>query len=66
MSIEFLVLGVGGFGVWGGGKCRFYSYGRGDFSEIVNHHGSKSVWHILSTMRSYHAKPASRNSLDNP
>ena len=23
-----------GGGVWGGGKCRFYSYGREDFSEL--------------------------------
>ena len=37
MSIKFLVLGGGGiFWVFGGGggKCRFYFYGRGDFSEI--------------------------------
>ena len=33
MSIEFLVLGGGYFGFGGGGKCRFYFYGRGDFSE---------------------------------
>ena len=35
MSIKFLVLGGGGYsGFWGGGgKCRFYFYGRGDFSE---------------------------------
>ena len=35
MSIKFLVLGGGVFGVIGewGGKCRFYFYGRGDFSE---------------------------------
>ena len=34
MSIKFLVLG-GGFGVFwgGGGKCRFYFYGREDFSD---------------------------------
>ena len=32
MSIKFLVLGGGGFGV-GGGKCRFYFYGCGDFSD---------------------------------
>ena len=31
MSIKFLVLG-GDFG-FGGGECRFYFYGRGDFSE---------------------------------
>ena len=38
MSIKFLVLGGGGilgFG-GGGGKCRFYFYGRGDFSEGVS------------------------------
>ena len=32
MSIKFLVLGGGVFGV-GGGMCRFYFYGRGDFSD---------------------------------
>ena len=35
MSVKFLVLGGGGildFG--GGGKCRFYFYGREDFSEF--------------------------------
>ena len=32
MSIKFRVLG-GGFG--GGGECRFYFYGREDFSEVV-------------------------------
>ena len=31
MSIKFRVLGGGFFG--GGGKCRFYFYGREDFSE---------------------------------
>ena len=34
MSIKFLVLGVGVFRVLGGGvKCRFYFYGREDFSD---------------------------------
>ena len=34
MSIKFPVLGGGGyFGFWGGGECRFYFYGRADFSE---------------------------------
>ena len=34
MSIKFLVLGGGYFGFFlGGGKCRFYFYGREDFSE---------------------------------
>ena len=32
MSIKFLLLG-GGFG-GGGGECRFYFYGREDFSEL--------------------------------
>ena len=32
MSIKFLVLGGGGYFGFGGGKCRFYFYGRGDFS----------------------------------
>ena len=36
MSLKFLVLGEGGvFWVLGGGKCRFYFYGRADFSEIL-------------------------------
>ena len=37
MSTKFLVLGGGGvFWVFGGGgKCRLYSYGRGDFSDIL-------------------------------
>ena len=30
-SIKFLVLGGGYFGFGGGGKCRFYFYGRADF-----------------------------------
>ena len=34
MSVKFLVLGGGVFWVWGGGgECRFYCYGRGDFSD---------------------------------
>ena len=34
MSIKFLVSGGGGIlGLWGGGKCRFYFYGREDLSE---------------------------------
>ena len=33
MSIKFRVLG-GGFG--GGGECRFYFYGRADFSDFVH------------------------------
>ena len=37
MSIKFLVLGGGG-GIWvlggGGWKCRFYFYGREDFSDF--------------------------------
>ena len=33
-SIKFLVLGGGGyFGFGGGGECRFYFYGREDFSD---------------------------------
>ena len=30
---KFLVLGGGGIWVFGGGECRFYFYGRADFSE---------------------------------
>ena len=34
MSIRILVLGGGVIlGLGGGGKCRFYFYGRGDFSD---------------------------------
>ena len=34
MSIKFFVLGGGGFWVFlGGGECRFYFYGRADFSD---------------------------------
>ena len=34
MSIKFLVMGGGGIlGLGGGGKRRFYFYGRGDFSD---------------------------------
>ena len=33
MSIKFLVLGGGGYFGLGGGECRFYLYGRADFSE---------------------------------
>ena len=32
MSIKFLVLGGGGILGWGG-ECRFYFYGREDFSD---------------------------------
>ena len=35
MSIKFLLLGGGGvFWVLGGGECRFYFYGRADFSDF--------------------------------
>ena len=34
MSIKFLVLGGGILGFLGGGECRFYFYGREDFSDI--------------------------------
>ena len=33
MSIKFLVRGGGVFWVLGGGECRFYFYGRADFSD---------------------------------
>ena len=37
MSIKFRVLGGGGgiLGLGGGGECRFYFYGRADFSEVL-------------------------------
>ena len=45
MSIKFLVLGGGGFWVsGGGGKCRFYFYGREDFLII----GDSLSWQVLS------------------
>ena len=34
MSIKFGVLGGGYFGFFGGAECRFYFYGREDFSEL--------------------------------
>ena len=38
MSVKFLLLGGGFFG----GECRFYFYGREDFSEIlIRYHNSK-------------------------
>ena len=40
MSIKFLVF-FGGGGIlgffWGGGGCRFYFYGRADFSDMRQH-----------------------------
>ena len=36
MSIKFLLLGGGGLVFGGGGECRFYFYGRADFSECRN------------------------------
>ena len=33
MSLKFLVLGGGYSGFWGRGGCRFYFYGREDFSQ---------------------------------
>ena len=33
MSIKFLILGGGGILGLGGGECRFYFYGRADFSD---------------------------------
>ena len=41
MSIKFLVLGGVYFGVLGGGggECRFYFYGRADFSELILENG---------------------------
>ena len=33
MSTKFLVLGGEGVLGFGGGECRFYFYGRGDFSD---------------------------------
>ena len=42
MSIKFLVLRGGGIlGLGGDGKCRFYFYGRGDFSDSRN---QSSAW----------------------
>ena len=47
MSIKFLVLGGGGYFGFGGGQCRFYFYGRADFSD-----GSgKMILKMLCRMR---------------
>ena len=35
-SIKFLLLGGGGLGFGGGGECRFYFYGRADFSDRLD------------------------------
>ena len=51
MSIKFLVLGGGGgiLGFGGGGECRFYFYGRADFSEHCKDRGfTRSPWEYLS------------------
>ena len=39
MPIKFLLLGGGGRGFFGRGgwKCRFYFYGRGDFSDFMGY-----------------------------
>ena len=37
MSIKFPVLGGGYFGFLRGGECRFYFYGRADFSDNCSH-----------------------------
>ena len=62
MSIKFLVLGGGGvFWVFlgGGGECRFYFYGRADFSEQRvehwaapqrNHPNRQSILFLARTM----------------
>ena len=48
--IKFLVLGGGGyFGFGGGGECRFYFYGRADFSEQNNTHTHRnSIGYVCS------------------
>ena len=54
MSIKFLVLGGGGIWVFFGGECRFYFYGREDFSETCKlRHAS-----VFSTHSDTQAVPA--------
>ena len=55
MSIKFLVFwgGGGNFGL-GGGKCRFYFYGRGDFSEIFIAHQADSHESLEFPIRANH------------
>ena len=52
MSIKFLVSGGGGNLVLGGGECRFYFYGRGDFSEK----NSKNINFLVRISRG-HSRP---------
>ena len=43
MSIKFLVFRGGGILGLGGGKCRFYFYGREDFSDLLIQNNKTSV-----------------------
>ena len=64
MSIKFLALGEGGYFVFGGGgKCRFYVYGRGDFSDnLVDPAGVVENWftnrRLGSTLSAFPGKTA--------
>ena len=53
MSIKFLVLGGGYFGFLGGwGECRFYFYGREDFSEFLpTDRASQAKWPLKKVAR---------------
>ena len=55
LSIKFLALGGGILGLGGGGKCRFYFYGRGDFSE------KKACFHNARAIRVNRLKTTIRN-----
>ena len=70
MSIKFLVLGGGGvFWVLGGGKCRFYFYGRGEFSDVCptcqlpkKQKKKKSSTNVGRIQRAHHCKVRAENS----
>ena len=53
MSIKFLVLGEGYFG-FGGGKCRFYFYGREDFSDQNIQTIVPLLWHPGNLLQDGH------------
>ena len=49
MSIKFLVIRGVYLGFFGGGGCRFYFYGRGDFSELFTGSGVDLTLRVKST-----------------
>ena len=52
MSIKFLVLEGGVFWVLGGGECRFYFYGRADFSDKGKNPEGKNFRKLLRRKQS--------------